>query len=343
MQIEKTLIKELGHYTEVKRYSDPQLADVHIDTALTNLAVGYRNGNMIGQGLMPIVSVAKESDKYYVFGKENFKVPEDGTIRAVGADFKQWGGFKPTTGQYLCEQYGLEYLLDNRIRNNSDMPITVDKAVLMMMQDVLALDYEQRIASLLTTVANFDSTNYTTITDAANQWDAYTTVGGTDTSDPLEDIRKGIQAVEDNCGMSPNVIAMDKKVWRFLRKHPSIVAKLGLRINLGNAEAKPQEFVDMVDELSTILIAGSRYDTATEGDDVSLSATWGKDVVLAYVPGAPVILQPSIGYTFEVANSVKVYTYDHKGWATIIRVEQGIRDEKIVAKGCGYVIKAAIS
>jgi len=53
-------------------------AAVHVDTLLATMSVMYANGDYIGEQLMPVVPVAKRSDKYSVYPKrERLAFPDD--------------------------------------------------------------------------------------------------------------------------------------------------------------------------------------------------------------------------------------------------------------------------
>ncbi len=68
----------------------PDPANVHIDQALTNFAISYRNLAMVASEILPIVPVIKESDKYYKFGREELR--DIDSARAVGAEAKEVEG-----------------------------------------------------------------------------------------------------------------------------------------------------------------------------------------------------------------------------------------------------------
>lgn len=51
----------------------PQRGNVHIDAALTNLAIQYRNLAFVAEYVLPPLPVMKESDKYYVFSREKLR------------------------------------------------------------------------------------------------------------------------------------------------------------------------------------------------------------------------------------------------------------------------------
>ena len=64
----------------------PQVQEVHIDAALTNLSVGYRNAAFIADQLAPVVAVRKQFDRYFIHdaARENFRATDD--RRAPGAE-----------------------------------------------------------------------------------------------------------------------------------------------------------------------------------------------------------------------------------------------------------------
>ena len=53
----------------------PALAQIHIDQALTNLSVMYRNAAYVGDQVLPILPVNKRSNKYFIYRKEDFLSP----------------------------------------------------------------------------------------------------------------------------------------------------------------------------------------------------------------------------------------------------------------------------
>jgi hypothetical protein len=50
----------------------PTVRDVHIDSAMSEISIAYRNKLYIAPQVFPVVSVEKRSDKYFVFGRGDF-------------------------------------------------------------------------------------------------------------------------------------------------------------------------------------------------------------------------------------------------------------------------------
>ena len=190
-------IKSLG------TYADPSVSDVRVNIPLTNLAIGYKNSGFIGDSVLPICDVEGESDRYFVFGMENFNVQD--TMRAAGSDYNTMS-FTLSNTSYTCDEYGLEYLLDDRIARNANTPISMKDAVTMFLQDALLLDYERRVVTQVTNTANYGASNSTTLV-GGDQWDTYVTNPAGDTSDPVEDIRAAINAIVMGCGQYPTSIS----------------------------------------------------------------------------------------------------------------------------------------
>ena len=47
----------------------PTQQQVHIDQALTNISIAYRNANYLGEQIFPNVPVNKQSDKFFTYPK----------------------------------------------------------------------------------------------------------------------------------------------------------------------------------------------------------------------------------------------------------------------------------
>jgi len=136
----------------------PKVNEVHIDVVLSNISLGYHPKGMIAEEIFPIVSVKKESDKYYIWNKgEAFRVP-DNTQRADGTRSKTIG-FSLTTSTYSAEEYALNIEVTDRQVANADSVINLRSAKTRRVKDILMLDQEIRVASLLTTQSNWASTN----------------------------------------------------------------------------------------------------------------------------------------------------------------------------------------
>ena len=45
----------------------PEVSQVHIDAALSNVSVAYRNPAFVADAIAPPLAVRKQSDKYFIY------------------------------------------------------------------------------------------------------------------------------------------------------------------------------------------------------------------------------------------------------------------------------------
>ena len=66
----------------------PEVSQVHIDAALTNVCVAYSNPNFVADAIAPPVAVRKQSDKYFIYDseRERFRSSDDRRAPGVGAN-----------------------------------------------------------------------------------------------------------------------------------------------------------------------------------------------------------------------------------------------------------------
>ena len=50
--------------------AQPTGSDVHVDSALSAISVGYQNSGYIADSIFPMVQSTKQSDKYYTWTKD---------------------------------------------------------------------------------------------------------------------------------------------------------------------------------------------------------------------------------------------------------------------------------
>lgn len=304
----------------------PDITNVHVDAILTNVSIAYRNLAFVGQRLMPVVPVKKESDKYYKYGKERFRAPD--AIRAPKAAAKEID-WKVSTGTYSAEEYALAQAIDDRERDNADSPLNLETDTTEVLTDNLLLGQEKRIATLVTSTANITQN----VTLAGNsQWsDAVN-------SDPVADVNTARQTILDATGLEPNAMVLPYKVFNKLKVHKDILD----RVKYSQLGVVTLDLLRALFEVDQILLAGAKVDSANEGQASNLTDVWGKDVVLAYVAPRPGIKTLSLGFTFQArAFQVRRWRED-KRHSDVFEVSHVV-DERLVAPDCAYLIKAAIA
>src|SRR5437660_1463098 len=104
----------------------PVASDVHISTALTNVAIAYIQdaANYVAGQVFPVVPVQKQSDVYWKFSKDDFL--RDEAKQRADATESAGVGFNLSTGTYTATVYGLHKDLGDQVRANADAAINLE-------------------------------------------------------------------------------------------------------------------------------------------------------------------------------------------------------------------------
>ena len=64
--------------------------NVHVDQALTDVSVMYSNADFVAEEVMPVIPVDFKTNKYHVYGQENFRGDDDQVEAGAEADESNW-------------------------------------------------------------------------------------------------------------------------------------------------------------------------------------------------------------------------------------------------------------
>lgn len=243
----------------------PQKFPFPVDPELTQIAMAYRNREMIADMVLPIVPVGKKEFKYTVFHKdERFTVPDTLVGRKSRVNEVEFGASEETAS---ARDYGLEDPIpQDDIDHAAGRFNPVEQAV-EAIQDLLALDREVRTAKMVMNAANYAASNKTTL---STPW-----------TDPAADVIGDIHAAQDAVVyMDVNVMTLGMQDWRALSTHPQIVKAINR--NSGDSGIVTRQQVADLFELEEILVGRSRVNTSKKGQAANLSRCWSGGVHLQY-------------------------------------------------------------
>lgn len=308
------------------KFYAPTISDVHVDSILSGVSVKYTNDEYIADQVLPVISVKKESDKYYTYNRD-WRLPQSKRAAGAEANAVEWN---VSTATYSCEEYALKDIIPDRVRDNTDTPLNMDVDTTEYLTDLIQLGREKRIADIVFAVATYGS--QTSALAGANRWDDYAG------SDPIGDVRTAKATVHAASGKMPNVMIIGFQAYLKLLDHPDILE----RIKYTQRGIITADLIAAVFELDNLLVGKALYDSSLEGIAESLGYLWGKSVALVYAEPSPGIKKVSFGYQFQ-SRGFRV-----KKWREEARegdwVEAGeIRDEKIVSASCGYLYTTVVS
>lgn len=301
---------------------------VHENKALSNLAIQFlqeKDGFIANDVAVPL-TVQKESDKYFVFDRTNWKLGND--LRAAGASSNRVRQPGLSTETYLVEEYTQHDIVPIREIENADAPLQPLQDATSFLVENLMINREQRAAELLFTTTAVET--IATLT-AATQWDA--TTGST----PIDDIDLGIFTVGKQCGRKGNVVSTGDTVWRVLKNHEDILD----RIKYTQTGIVTKDILASALDLDAMNIGSAVYDTTDEGiASQTIQYLWNDDKVL-------------VNYRTKRASAKTLnhaYQFVKKGKEVMVKnwFDQDLNgqkvevslfyDFKIVATSCGYMI-----
>ena len=311
--------------------------DVHIDVPLSNLVVGFEPQNTIVQEIYPIVNVQKQSDVFYKWTKGDFfRLPET-TIRAPRTKGRTVN-YNVSSDTFYAHNYALVDEIDYETMVNADAPLQIREKAARNLQNLLMLDYENRVADQLRTGSNLGS-NAT----VSSKWDS--TASGT--SDPFADIQTAKDSIRSTTGLEANTIIFGREVYNALLRHADILE----RIKYVQRGVVTKDLLAALFDVDKVLIGSAIKNTAEEGQSDSFSSVWGKDTIIGHFTNGPDAdgRNPSLGYSFRWTNplfgtpmAVESWEDPDHGNYMNMRV-QYYQDEKIVAPELGYLWEDCVS
>lgn len=313
------------------------VGSVHIDRALTNVAVQYQNADYIADAVFPILRVGKKSDKYFKFKAETmFNVAAVDVVGAESMPGRPAAGLD-TPGTFSCTDRALMDFISVDEELNADAPLQPRIDVTEILTNYLMLAREVRIAGVAFDPANYGSN--TAALSGSDQWD-------TATSDPVDDILTALRTPL----VRPDTMVIGVEAWDGLRTNPKILQYVLSRSSTANG-ATPL----MVDEatiaaafrLRRVVVGEAKYNTAAEGATVATSYVWGKSCALIRVEPAPSPRRTqTFGYTMRFGAMETSTFYEGKpgrAGGTYVKVAHSDADEIVGGSNVGYLYTTVVS
>jgi hypothetical protein len=299
----------------------PTVSSVHVNAALTSLAISYKNYELVWDRIFPIVPVAKESDTYFVFNKEELQ--DEDALRAAGAEAREitWD---VTTATYTAQEYTLRHLLADRIIANADVAVRPEISTVNKLMRKILLGTERRTALLCQNTVNVGTAATPSI-----KWDG--------TSPTIEkDIDTAKDTVRLAIGTEPTSIMLPYKVKNAVKRDSTIRDLIRYNITPPDILLRNGELPPVIFNLE-VIIAGAIRNTANEGQTESLGDVWTDNSLVFYKEPNPGLEALSYGYTFRVQTPiVKKYRVDTRGG---VMIEVGVtQTEKVTASSAGYLL-----
>lgn len=308
---------------------DVAAGTVHQNATLSNVSIQYANEEFIGEQLMPVVPVSKESDVYYLYPRgERMQYPDDEMgSRAQANEIQE----TRTTATYTCLPYGFSNYVASRTLNNQDAPLDEMVDLVDGINEGLAYRRELRIATIMTATGSFGTGQFNSIA-AGDRWDS---AGG---GDPIASIQTGMAAIWRGRGPSDIVAYSGLNTLNVLSRHQAILDLF--KYNGSSPGLATPSMVSGFFGIDKYLVGKARTNTAMEGQADVFARAWNTVFGMVRVARRPSRRNASFGYTFRHGNPITVTKFDplsgHGGGFTAqVSVSE---THAVVAAPTGYLI-----
>jgi hypothetical protein len=308
----------------------PDVSMVHVDQALTSVSIAYHNAQFVADQIFPVVPVTKQSNKYFIYSKDRFRILDDARRPGARANEIDW---TLSTDTYFCEGHALAQAIPDELRANADQAIDVDTT-----ETLTDLIYLQREILAASKAADPTVVTQNTTLSGTSQWSDYTN------SDPLQAVEDQKSTIQKQIGQVPNSLLVSYPVFLALRDHPAIID----RFKYTQVGILQPDHLRAAFNVDNFFIAAAIKNTAAEGAADALDYIWGKNALLFFKPPTPGRRTLSLGYQFTWlfgANTdgflVKRYR-DESRTADIVET-QLYYDAKVVAPSAAYLWLSAVA
>ncbi len=251
----------------------------HIDVALSNFALKHRNTQLLADLIFPRVGVNRQSDKFFIFGRENLLSDAD-DVRAAAAGAKRIS-HTLSDALYNCPDHSLADAIPIEDQPKPGMPSRRERAT-RTITDRLLLNHDVRTADLVSSPATYPAANKVQLT-GTDQW---SDAG----SDPVLDVQTSQDAIVKAIGIVPNTLILGREVFSIVRNHANIVSRVQ-NVKLGSVSV---EDLAAIFDVVRVLV----WRTIKRSQAGVNSFVFGKHAVLAHIQDNPSPEDVSFGKTF---------------------------------------------
>ena len=313
-------------------------APFETQTKLTAIAQAVTVAGLIADMVCPRVRTGYKFTYTTLAEEDLLSIPEVKASRASHLNQVEFGATDATDSVL---DYGLEDPVPHRdIDEAQAQEVPYDPLALATeaTAELVKLAREQRVASLLTTAANYATSHSVTLSGNA-QW-----------SHANANPRDVILTALDAPLVRPNTLVFGQAVWTKLRQNPKIVEAIKLSGAGDQASGiVMREAVAQLFEVDNVYVGQAWHQSAKRGQTNTFARLWGKHACAIYIkPGMNARdRMPKFCWTADAMGGMQVGTYEapergvNRG-STVVKVSECVK-ELIAYKSAGYLWRNAVA
>lgn len=298
----------------------PQSNQTHQNKPLEGISVAYKNEEYIADKVAPMFPVKHESDTFYVYSKDNMRLPE--TLRAVGAEAHE-GDWNVSSSSYVLNEHALKHLVADRQRDNADAALDLDVDATEYLTDRILFRKEKALIDLIQTNDLFS--NELSL-GATNIWTLQST-----TANPIVQMDTATTVILENTGKRANIAVLCLKGFNAAKENINVTD----RVKYTSADSVTEAMLAKLFNIPEVLVSRATNNGSKEGLADSMAFLMTNCAWVGYVEKAPGLRKASALYTFaQKQPSVKKYRVEERA-GDMIEVSS-MFVHKVVASDCGF-------
>ena len=268
-------------------------SSVHLDQPLTNLTLAFAQdqSNFIADKVFPVVGVERQSDKFYIYDRDNMNRTGDVKALAPRTEVNRIG-MSISNSSYYADVFGLGMDFDQQTLANEDAALDIRSAGAQTLATRLMIHREEQFA------ANFFAASiWGSESTPANLWSDYTN------STPIADVTNARRTMQlKSGGFKPNTMVVGKEVRDILINHPKILARLNGGATVANTALITDAKLAEIFEVENFYVMEAVKNDSVEGVAESNSFIGGKHALFVHGPKGAGLMTPAAGLTFAWNN-----------------------------------------
>ena len=251
------------------------------DQFLTNLALTYPTGSMIGTMVAPVRSGVRSADSVFTDADDAIKLVND---EADVTPANRVNFDVGTPYSYKTTRKALESVILDKTIANEEAIVKSKVRETKKLINLLKLKHEYRVAAALTDTAKV--TNYTTLA-TTTQFDN----ASYDNAFFTKRLNTAITSVRSNTGQKANTIVIPFEVALYVANDTFVRNTLqyqyGMNIVQADFQGQAMQLIGLPPYIKglKVIVADGRQNNANEGETASKGNVWGKNILVGYVPG----------------------------------------------------------
>ena len=249
------------------------------DKYLTDLALAYPTGNLIGEIVCPRKSVVDYSDRVYHDADDAIMLKND---EAEGVPSNEVDFATGDAYSYRTTRKALSAVVLDKEADNASKIAKLSIRETNKLTHRLKLKHEYRVSAVMNNAAIVTQNKNVTATANA-QWDETTPVLETD-------IILAVSTIFDNCGATANTIIIPFKAALYAANMTFIKNTLqyqyGMQVIQASFQNQVMKLVGLPPVIKglNVVISSGRMDDSNKGEAADVQAVWGKNCLIGYVP-----------------------------------------------------------